>query len=195
MIPEDLQTTSEANHRYVANQCPSKFQDQAYKPLELQMHKNRRTSTPTSSVGMAFTLRTASTNRSVSKSLSLNDRLIGLKDYWTDDVNRPYHFPHALALVMAHVAILETHDTPTIQRITGFPLLFVSRAIFELSRSPAWQANSGYSDLVQLAEQKDLGEFHYALGELLTKKDLFGPAVYSELESEWDRAMGVRVEL
>lgn len=141
------------------------------------------------------TRRPSFTNWSAVKTPSTSDHLVSLKDYWADDGNRPYHFPHALALVMAYVAVLETHDSPKIHRLTGFPLLFVSRLVFELSRSTLWQSNFGYLNLVQLMGEEDLEGFNHVIGELLASQDLLCLAAYSELQAEWDRAMGVEVEL
>lgn len=132
----------------------------------------------------------------VSAKVVANKRQLGFPEGLLDRRWKcPYHFPHALALVMAYVAILETHDPPKIHRLTGFPLLFVARSIFELSRSPLWQSNLGYEDLLHLSKQKDLEELNHVLGELLIRKDLFHPSAYSDLECEWNRAMGVEVEL
>ncbi len=124
---------------------------------------------------------------------SKNDLMMELKERWSED-NRPFHFPHSLVILMGYIGLLQSHDASLIHRATGFPLGFVSRVIFELLRSPRWHSDEGFVDLVRLAQDSDAKQIDYALGELLSSK-LFGDGVYSELEKEWYRLMGVTIEL
>ncbi|MEG9438237.1 hypothetical protein JAO29_18970 [Edaphobacter sp. HDX4] len=119
--------------------------------------------------------------------------LLDLKERWSED-NRPYHFPHAAAVLMGHVALLESHDAALIHRVTGFPLGFVSDMISALLKSAKWHSDSGYIDLVRLARASNAHEFDAMLGEHITHGTL-PDETYSELEMAWYRLMGVHIEL
>jgi hypothetical protein len=119
---------------------------------------------------------------------------MGLKERWSED-NRPFHFAHAFVIIMGYIGVLQNHDAPSIHRATGFPLGFVSRVIFELLRSPVWHSDEGYVDLVRLAHDPDMKQIDEGLRELLLDPDLLGSGVYSELENEWYRLMGVTIAL
>src|ERR1700730_9148094 len=98
---------------------------------------------------------------------SKNDLLMGLKERWSED-NRPFHFPHAFAIILGHVALLRSHDAPLLHRASGFPLRFVSNVMLELLRNPLWQSNEGYIALLwTLEKQEDIREFDIRLGELI----------------------------
>jgi hypothetical protein len=124
---------------------------------------------------------------------SKNDLLMDLRERWSED-NRPFHFQHALAVLMGHIGLLQNHDVPLLHRATGFPLSFVSRVVFELLRSPLWHSDHGYVDLVRTASCTDVKKLDSSLGELL-QHDLFHEEIFSELEDDWYRLMGVTIEL
>jgi len=42
---------------------------------------------------------------------SKSDLMMDLKERWSED-NRPFHFQHALAVLMGHIGLLQNHDVP-----------------------------------------------------------------------------------
>lgn len=119
--------------------------------------------------------------------------LSGVRQRWAEQ-NRPFATPQALCVLLSYISAMKSHDPMRLHRESGFPLKFVSLAIFWLSRDPHWLSSRGYADLVDgIEDGVSVEEFDGRIGELLNA--VLKGKDYAALKTEWTRSMGVQIEL
>jgi hypothetical protein len=115
-----------------------------------------------------------------------------ISERWSEN-NRPFAFRQALAVLLAHLASIRSHDVAKVHRSSGFPLKFVSMVLFELSHNTLWHSCEGYADLVHIIEKRQgVEEFDSVLGQMINS--LFEHATDDALETSGTVRWGSRLD-
>lgn len=119
--------------------------------------------------------------------------LSGVRERWSEQ-NRPFSMTQAFCVLLSYTACLKSHDQMRLHRASGFPLGFVSLAMFRLSQDADWLSSSGYAGLVEgIEDGVSIEEFDDQVGDLMNA--VLNVRSYVELKTEWGRSMGVQIEL